>query len=92
MDGYEEGSQGTPGSHLFRSGFALLLELVNVLTVASTEILKMVNVKKGTKLSEGTKARRDSDSKKGPSGEDRELTLSKSIINDSDEELVHLDN
>lgn len=60
--------------------------------VASTEILKMVNVKNGTKLSEGTKARRDSTSKKGPWGEDKELALSKSIIKDSDEELAHLDN
>ncbi len=71
--------------------FFHLLELV-VLTVASTEILKMVKAKNRTKFSEGTKARRDSTSKKGPWGEDKELTLSKSIIKDSDEELAHLDN
>jgi len=56
------------------------------------EILKMVKAKNRTKFSEGTKARRDSTSKKGPGGEDKELILSKSIINDSDEELAHLDN
>ena len=68
-----------------------MLDLV-VLTVASAETLKMVNVKNGIKLSEGTKARGDSTSKKRPRGEDKELTLSKNIIQDSDEELAPLDN
>lgn len=87
----EEGRQGSPGSHLFRFDSALVLDLV-VLTVASAETLKMVNVKNGIKLSEGTKARGDSTSKKRPRGEDKELTLSKNIIQDSDEELAPLDN
>jgi hypothetical protein len=66
-------------------------ELV-VLTVPSTEILKMVTVKNETKHSGRTKASHDSTSKKGPRGEDKELTLSKDIIKDSDEELAPLDN
>lgn len=62
-----------------------------VFTVPSTEILKMVNLKIETKHSGRTKARRDSTSKKEPWDEDRELTLSKDIIEDSDDELAPLD-
>jgi len=52
----------------------------------------MINIKNETKSSRRTQPRRDSTSKKGPGGEGKELILSKDIIEDSDEELAHLDN
>jgi hypothetical protein len=88
----EEGRQGSRGSHIFRYDSALASELL-VLTVPSTEILKMVNIKKETKLAGRKRATLDSTSKKGTWGEGKkELTLSKDIIEDSNEELAHLDN
>lgn len=64
---------------------------VVVLMVPSTEILRMVNFKHGIKPSGRKRATRDSTSKKATRGEYKELTLSKGVIEDSDEGLAPLD-
>lgn len=65
----------------------------DVLTVPSIETLKMVTVKKEAKLFGRKKAMRDSTSKKGTRREDeKELTLRRDTIEDSDNELAPLNN
>lgn len=73
------------------SGIILrFLSKLLVLTILSTEILKMVTVKREAKLGR-KRATRDSTSKNRTRSEDKEeLTLSKDTIENSDEELAEL--